>query len=154
MDVHNTFLPGLFALLVIIQFFHPAKNVSERISENDISQVYQVPAKVSTILVSKCYDCYSNNTHYPWYNNIQPVAWWMSNHVKGGKRHLNFSEFKTYSEKKAKHKLEELSESVTEGWMPPDSYLWIHKEARITSEDAAIINLWIASLGVKTSRSK
>jgi len=39
MDVRNTFLPGLFALLVIIQFFRPAKNVSERISANDLSGV-------------------------------------------------------------------------------------------------------------------
>jgi hypothetical protein len=61
---------------------------------------------------------------------------------------LNFSEFKTYSEKKASHKSEELSEAVTDGWMPLESYLWMHREAKVTPQETGMINNWIQSLGV------
>jgi hypothetical protein len=136
-------------LLLFIQFIRPHRNQMEGISENDISNVYDVPVKVQQVLTQKCYDCHSNNTRYPWYTNIQPVGWWMASHVNEGKEHLNFSEFKTYNEKRAKHKLEELSEAVTDGWMPLESYLWIHQEAKVTAEETKAINDWIASLGVK-----
>jgi hypothetical protein len=140
---------GLLAVLVIIQFFRPAKNVSDEvITANDISKVYAIPDNVHQILITKCYDCHSNNTNYPWYYNIQPVAWWMAAHVDEGKEELDFSEFKTYSEKRANHKMEELSEAVNEGWMPLDSYLWIHHEAKITEEDRTAINAWIKTLPV------
>lgn len=67
----------------------------------------------------------------------------MTHHVNEGKDELNFSAFKTYPEKKANHKLEELSEALNEGWMPLDSYLWIHREARITASDRDAINAWL-----------
>lgn len=139
----------LLAVLIIIQFFRPAKNVSDEIiTANDISKVYAIPENVHQVFISKCYDCHSNNTHYPWYYTIQPVAWWMAAHVDEGKEELNFSEFKTYPEKRANHKIEEISESINEGWMPLDSYLWIHHEAKITDEDRTAINAWIKTLPV------
>jgi uncharacterized membrane protein len=140
---------GILAALVLIQFIRPAKNVSdELITADDISKKYTIPENVHQVLISKCYDCHSNTTVYPWYNNIQPVGWWMSSHVTEGKEELNFSVFKTYPEKKANHKMEELSEAINEGWMPLDSYLWIHHSASVTEEDRAIINAWIKTLPI------
>jgi hypothetical protein len=84
----------LLAILVIIQFFHPAKNQSTEVLPTDIAKVYVAPAPdVDVILKKACNDCHSNNTVYPWYNNVQPVAWWLNNHIENGKRHLNFSDF-------------------------------------------------------------
>jgi hypothetical protein len=79
------------------------------------------------------------------------MAWWLNSHIEEGKEHLNFSEFKNYDQDKAAEKLEEVSEAVTEGWMPLDSYTMIHKESKITPQDAELINSWINSLGVKES---
>lgn len=140
---------GIGILLVVGQFIRPPKNHAEGISENDISMTYGMPEAVHTILVQKCYDCHSNNTTYPWYSNIQPVGWWMHGHIDHAKEHLNFSEFKTYTEKKANHKLEELSEMVTEGEMPLASYLIAHRDAKVSLEEVAMINNWIQSLGIK-----
>lgn len=140
---------GILAVLVIIQFIRPSKNVSEQlITDNDISKTYAMTDEVHQILIKKCYDCHSNSTVYPWYNNIQPVGWWLAAHVDEGKEELNFSEFKTYPEKKANHKMEELSEAVNEGWMPLDSYLWIHGDAKITEADKNVINAWIKTLPI------
>jgi hypothetical protein len=139
---------AVLLVLVAIQFIRPPKNQAEGTSENDISLTYGMPQAVHSILIQKCYDCHSHSTVYPWYTNIQPVGWWMYLHIKEGKEHLNFSEFKTYSEKKATHKLEELSEAVTDGWMPLKSYLWMHREAKVTPQETDMINNWIQSVGV------
>lgn len=149
MSIKKKVLLSLLAILVLIQFFRPEKNTAaELISANDISKKYTVPENVHAILQQKCYDCHSNNTTYPWYYNIQPVAWWMAHHVEEGKDELNFSEFTTYPEKRANHKIEEISEAVNDEWMPLDSYIWIHSDAKITQQDKDLINAWIKGLGI------
>jgi hypothetical protein len=153
MKVSHKILLALLAVIIIIQFFRPAKNIADPvITGDDISKTYAIPENVHKIFMNKCYDCHSNNTQYPWYFKIQPVGWWMAHHVEEGKEELNFSVFKTYPQKKANHKLEEVSESVTEGWMPLDSYLWIHQDAKLTPEETQAINAWISSLGVEVKK--
>jgi hypothetical protein len=136
----------LLAALVIIQFFRPARNISTAKSPNDISNKYAVPASVQEILNTSCYDCHSNNTVYPWYANIQPVAWWLADHVNEGKKELNFSEFITYSPKKAHHKLEEVIEMVKEGEMPLQSYTIIHQNAKLSDAQKLEISNWADGL--------
>src|SRR5580765_4413932 len=93
MSIFKKIILGLLVVLIIIQFFHPAKNVSTTPSPYNIATVYNVPSAVNTILSKACNDCHSNNTRYPWYNNIQPVAWWLNNHIVDGKKELNFDEY-------------------------------------------------------------
>lgn len=143
-------LIGLLLLMVVMQLLQPTKNVASENSENDISAVYAVPVHVQEVLSQKCYDCHSNTTKYPWYVHIQPIGWWMAAHIKEGKEHLNFSEFKTYDAEKAAHKLEEVAEEITEGSMPLESYTWIHRDANVTPEETKAITNWIASLGTET----
>src|SRR5690606_25714635 len=107
-------LYGLLIVFIVMQFIRPEKNISEIPSSNDIRVHHPLPADVQSILKRACYDCHSNNTHYPWYTNIQPIGWWMQDHVNEGKSELNFSEFGTYTAKKADHKLEEVIEMVEE----------------------------------------
>jgi Haem-binding domain len=137
---------GLLVALVIIQFFRPARNISSEKSSNDITNKYAVPASVQEILKTSCYDCHSNNTVYPWYANIQPVAWWLADHVKEGKKELDFSEFLTYSPKKAHHKLEEVNEMVKEGEMPLQSYTIIHQNAKLSEPQKLEIATWADGL--------
>ena len=144
-------LIGLLVIILLMQIMQPTKNQSDTISENDISKTYALPAGVQETLVNKCYDCHSNNTKYPWYVYVQPIGWWMASHIKEGKDELDFSEFKTYSTKKANHKLEEVSEQIAEGHMPIKSYLWLHPDAKVTTDELHAINDWIASLGIKVN---
>ena len=146
---------GLAAVLLVIQFIRPAKNVSQGLSTNDVAVVYpDMPKEIHVLLQKKCYDCHSNNTNYPWYSNLQPVAWWLADHVEEGKEHLNFSEFATYEKKKADHKLEELVEEVAEGEMPLKSYTLIHREAVVTPEELTLIRNWVSSMGIKVGESE
>lgn len=137
---------GLLVALVIIQFFKPDRNISSEKSPNDITNKYAVPASVKEILKTSCFDCHSNNTVYPWYANIQPVAWWLADHVNEGKNELNFSEFLTYSPKKAHHKLEEVNEMIKEGEMPLQSYTIIHQNAKLSEPQKLEIATWADGL--------
>jgi hypothetical protein len=139
---------GLLLLAAIIQTIQPTRNLSDTLGDNDISKTYAISDDVHAILRNKCYDCHSNNTTYPWYTYVQPIGWWMAAHIYEGKEHLDFSEFKTYAPKKAKHKLEELSDAINEGWMPLDTYLWMHHDAEITPADRDAINAWLKTLPV------
>jgi hypothetical protein len=139
----------LLLLLIVfigIQFIHPKKNISTAVSGNDITVHYPVPGNVLSILKRSCYDCHSNNTLYPWYNNIQPVAWWMADHVNVGKEELNFSEFDVYPAKKQLHKLHALVGQVKDDRMPLDSYLWIHKDAKLDTTQKDVVLQWADSL--------
>jgi len=136
----------LLIVFVVIQFFRPAKNKSEGISPNDISTKYTIPQDVLASLKTSCYDCHSNNTRYPWYNNIQPVAWWLAGHIKDGKKDLNFSEFTSYRIGKQYAKLEQINDLVKKEEMPLESYTWIHKDAILNQQQKLAIASWVTGL--------
>lgn len=136
----------LFLIFIVIQFIRPTKNRADNISNNDISKIYAVPADVEAILKSSCYDCHSNNTVYPWYAEVQPVAWWLADHVKEGKKELNFSEFASYRIGRQYRKLEEVNKQVKEGEMPLESYLWIHKNSKLSDEQKLTLANWVTAV--------
>ena len=137
----KVFLVVLFAF-VVIQFIHPKKNKATGSQVNYIGNVYAVPEDVKIILAKACNDCHTNNTNYPWYTNIQPVDWWMNNHVKDGKKHLNFDEYTNRPLRFQYHKMEEIAEMVKEGEMPLDSYTWGHNEAKLTEAEKNKLLNW------------
>jgi hypothetical protein len=139
----------LFFVFFIIQFFPPDKNNSDMLAPNDITSMLEMSDTVQKIMKAACYDCHSNNTNYPWYTNIQPVGWWLENHIEEGKRHLNFSEFASIEPRNGKSKrerqlkkLEDIKEVIEEGEMPLTSYTWIHKDSRLTEEQKQLIVKW------------
>lgn len=131
----------LFVILLVLQAFRPEKNTSAN-KENDISSLYPVPDNVEQILVKACNDCHSNSTVYPWYAEVQPIAWWLDDHVKDGKKHLNFNEFASYRLAKQYHKLEEVFDEVKGGEMPLESYTVVHRDANLTDAERNILMDW------------
>lgn len=134
-------LLALFVVLLVLQAFRPEKNNSGN-KENDISSLYPVPENVEQILVKACNDCHSNSTVYPWYAEVQPIAWWLDDHVIEGKKHLNFNEFASYRLAKQFHKLEEVFDEVKGGEMPLESYTVIHRDAKLSVEERNILMDW------------
>lgn len=150
---------GVLIVLVVIQFFRPAKNNGETYGANDISKTVDVPADVRLVLEKACNDCHSDHTDYPWYTNIQPVGWWMAHHVNEGTGELNFSQFNTYKLRRKLHKFEEIAEQVKKGEMPMDSYTWMHSNAKLSNQEKeTLINWALASKAkldtVKTQEEK
>lgn len=137
----------LIVLFIIIQFFHPQKNInaSPAATANDITQAFQVPDSVLQILKTSCYDCHSNNTAYPWYAEIQPVAWWLNHHVDEGKREVNFNEFASYSPRRQFKKFKEIIEQVKEDEMPLGSYTLIHRDAILGKDKKLALSGWASN---------
>lgn len=132
---------ALLAALIIIQFIRPERNQSND-NTNDISTKFVVNDEVKQLLKVACNDCHSNNTVYPWYANVQPVAWWLAHHVDEGKRELNFSNFAKYSPRRQYHKMEEVIEMIEHKEMPLPSYTWIHADAKLTEAQQKTLINW------------
>lgn len=132
----------ILILLLAVQFIRPAKNDGLVHTTTHISTVVPVSDTIETILQNSCYDCHSNQTHYPWYTQIQPIGFWLNSHVDEGKEELNFSEFATYKKKKQLHKLDECVEMIEENEMPLSSYTIVHQEAKLTNEQKNLLINW------------
>lgn len=126
-------------LFIAIQFFPTDRNESYTTPQSDFMLVNDVPINIQKTLTVSCYDCHSNRTAYPWYNKIQPIAWYLEDHVKEGKAELNFNEWGTYSDRRKKSKLRSIIKQIENGKMPLESYTYLHKEAVLSKEDANII---------------
>ena len=136
----------LLVALVIIQFIHPKRNKTEGLQPNYIGNTFAMPGDVKTILVKACNDCHSNNTKYPWYATIQPVHWWMNDHINEGKKGLNLDEYTSRSLRYQYNKMGDVIEQLKEGEMPLNFYTWIHKNAKLTEEEKAKITGWAESV--------
>lgn len=135
---------ALLVIFILIQFYpRPEKNISNMPNEMDITKVYRVPAEVAAVLKTSCYDCHSNNTVYPWYASIQPIALWLDDHIKEGKAELNFSEFGSYQPSRQYRKLEEIADEVEENEMPLSSYTIIHRNAKLNADQKQLISGWV-----------
>ena len=126
MKIIKKILVFLLIALAIAQFFGPEKNEGNLDSVAVFIAETNPPADVKKILETTCYDCHTDKTNYPWYNSITPVNYWLADHVKDGKKHLNFSKWSSYSLKKKEHKMDELYEEVEKGEMPLNSYMHYH----------------------------
>lgn len=135
-------LLGLLVVLIIIQFIQPPGNRDSAVLSTDLTKTFAVPQNVQIILKQACYDCHSNNTNYPWYSRIQPLGWFLANHIRNGKEQLNFSHFGSYSLRRQISKLNGIANSIKDGSMPLRSYTLIHRNARLSSQDKALLFEW------------
>jgi hypothetical protein len=137
---------ALLIAFIAIQFFRPEKNNSAAVLPTDITRIYAVPQNVQQILQKACADCHSNNTKYPWYDYIQPVAWLLEDHIKEGKKELNYSEFGTYSIARQNKKMDETMKEIKDDDMPLSSYTFLHHSARLTDAEKKVLYDWCKSI--------
>jgi hypothetical protein len=132
----------ILALLIVIQFFQPDRNITKAASNDDIFFQVQSDQLVRKNLVNACYDCHSNNTRYPFYANFAPVSWMMNKHIIEGKEQLNFSEWGKYDKKQQLKLMTEICEVVTSGEMPLKSYTFMHSSAILNDKEVESICAW------------
>lgn len=136
----------LLVAFVGIQFVPMARNQSDIVPKTDFMRVNEVPKAIKDKLQVSCYDCHSNNTAYPWYNKIQPVAWFLENHIKNGKEELNFNAWADYSDRRKISKLKSMISQIKDDKMPLTSYTLIHNDAKFNESDKKEITDWLSSL--------
>jgi len=92
-----------------------------------------------------CFDCHSNETDWNrWYESVAPASWLVQRDVDEGRRRVNFSEWDQGGKPR---EMEELWEVVQRNSMPPQKYLILHPEAKLTSAEK---DLLIAGLQAST----
>ena len=136
----------LLVAFVGIQFIPTTRNQSNMVPETDFMLVNNVPENIQNKLQVSCYDCHSNNTQYPWYNKVQPVAWFLEDHIKEGKTELNFNEWDSLSTRRKTSKLRSIINQIENGEMPLDSYTLIHRDAKFSEAEAEEIINWVTQL--------
>ena len=129
-------------LIVGIQFVRPARTNPAVDESQTIFARTQITPEVSAILNRSCDDCHSNKTVWPWYTNVAPVSWWLSNHVNEGRHNLNYSEWGRLDHDRQDRKLRQICDEIQDGAMPLSSYLPMHPHARLSDEDKKTLCDW------------
>jgi hypothetical protein len=132
----------LAVIFAALQFIRPART-NPPVDEARVIQAHtHVTPEVATILDRSCNDCHSNQTRWPWYTNVAPVSWFVVNHVNVGRREMNFSNWAQYSRDEQDHLLQKICREVKGGQMPMSSYLRLHSEAKLSTEDIKTLCDW------------
>ncbi|MCL4301614.1 MAG: heme-binding domain-containing protein [Anaerolineae bacterium] len=133
------------ALLGILGFiaiqFVPVKTTNPAV----VSEPQWDSPQTKALVARACYDCHSNETKWTWYSKVAPVSWYVAHDVQEGRDALNFSEWRVNKGEgdEEGEEVEEITEVISEGEMPPRQYLLMHPEARLTNAE---INTLIAGL--------
>jgi len=102
-----------------------------------------VPPQVAAMLHAACYDCHSSETRWPWYSHIAPMSWLIANDVRNGRENLNLSDWPIDNPIRAAKRLENMSDEVGYGEMPPKKYTTIHADARLTEIQRKELTDWL-----------
>jgi hypothetical protein len=138
------YLKWIFIALIVVfgllQFANPPRTNPPVVSAFAITNA---PTAVATRLRAACYDCHSHETRWPWYAHIAPVSWLVVGDVNEGRKHLNFSEWPSADPVRAAKRLEEMSDQIGYGDMPPKKYTAIHADARLTDAERKELTGWL-----------
>ncbi|MFY9143661.1 heme-binding domain-containing protein [Sulfuricurvum sp.] len=121
----------VLGIAIVIQFVRP----DFQNPKVDATVALNTDQEVMGILKNSCYDCHSNETKYPWYHNVAPVSWVMSNNIVNGRKALDFSNWANIDAKVKLERLERAKQLVNIEMMPKNEYLLMHKNAALNSEE-------------------
>jgi len=136
------FIIGTLALAIAIQFIR--FDIPATLPANT-NQELKAPQEIISILKRSCYDCHSNSVEYPWYSNVAPLSWFIHSHIQKGRSVVNFSKWESYNQEKKIKLLERLPKAIKIR-MPLPSYLWLHKEAKLTNQEKKLLTKWAEEL--------
>jgi len=135
---------GLAIILAGIQFFRPERANPPLTPAQSVQATATLPSEVDAVLRRSCFDCHSNETRWPWYAGVAPLAWGVANHVKEGRAEFNFSDWGSYPVRKRVAILGKICDEVREGKMPLRQYLWLHRDATLSEADWKLVCDWSA----------
>ncbi len=147
-------LVALATLFVVAQVIRPSMTNPPVDESRTLQAKAQISPEVYAILERSCNDCHSNKTEWPWYSQVAPVSWYLSNHVSDGRRQLNISDWAGYDTRRATRKLDEMCDQVKSGEMPIKSYLLIHPRAKLSDADRQAICNWTEQERARLSTSQ
>ena len=91
-EIIKTILISVAGLLLLIQLVPYGRNHTNPpiVKEPDWDQ-----PRTRELAVRACFDCHSNETHWPWYSHVAPVSWLLQWDIDEGRGVVDFSESDT-----------------------------------------------------------
>lgn len=132
----------LAVLFVVAQFIPTGLGNSPVDQSRAIESRLSVPPQVESILARSCNDCHTNQTRMPWYAHVAPASWLLANHVRDGRKRMNFSDWASYDAEEQDLLLQNICRITRRGAMPVGSYLWIHHSAKLSQDDVTTLCNW------------
>ena len=117
------------------------KDDALNIAYKEINTLYL--QNIKPIFEKKCFDCHSDNQHFPWYYKIPGIKQMIDSDIKEAKIHMNMKQdFPFISHETPLKDLESLKKIAEKGGMPPLSYLIGHWNSSLTNIEEKNIILW------------
>lgn len=110
-----------------------------------LTKDFDAPLPVRRIIQRACLDCHSEETIWPWYSNIPLVSKQIHDDVSGGREFMDFSHWSEYTAEEQNSYASQIADATSARAMPPPKYLWIHRDARLSSADLETLKEWARS---------
>lgn len=135
------------AIIVALVFvgiqFMPTQMTNAAVDESrTVNARLRVTPEVNTILARSCNDCHTQQTRFPWYSRVAPFSWMLADHIREGRDHLNFSDWAAYDAEEQDVYLQNICRITKRGAMPIPSYLYIHRDAKLSGADVKTLCDW------------
>jgi hypothetical protein len=143
---------GALVGVIALQFTNPPHLNLPVVPGHDLMASNAPPPEVAALLKNACYDCHSSETKWPWYSYVAPISWALVQHVNDARESLNFSEWPHEAPQRARKKWRRIAEAVDANEMPLPSYIWIHRQSRLTAQQRQQLVEWAQREGKKPER--
>jgi hypothetical protein len=125
-----------------IQFVRPRMTNAAIDESRTVNARLRVTPEVNAILARSCNDCHTQRTRFPWYSRVAPFSWLLDDHIREGREHLDFSNWAAYDAEEQDLLLQNVCRITRRGAMPVPSYLYIHRDAKLSEADVKTLCDW------------
>lgn len=137
---------GVIVLFVLFVFLTVIMQFRKVVDNPPVTETIPAPPEVLSILRKSCFDCHSNETCITWLQKLPVAAWMVASDVKGARSILNFTEWDTYTPMEKDGLIYMAVMAAEQGQMPPEDFLLIHPNAKVTPEEKVVLKKWLSSI--------
>jgi Haem-binding domain len=128
---------------------HPFGAATASGTNQAILRETQIDPETLALIQRACQNCHSQNTRWPWYSHVAPVSWLLARDVQQARSHMNLSQWQDYSTDDRLRLLSAIGSAARNHVMPPQRYLLLHPEARLSDLERQQLYRW-----TRTERSR
>jgi cytochrome c len=140
---------GTVAALVGLGFVHPFGDPRGQHAQGreTLLRDAEMPANAKAVLVAKCADCHSNETHWPVYSRVAPGSWLIERDIVEARKAMNLSQWETMPVEQRELLKAEIAQQAKGRHMPPVQYLALHWGAGQSPNDVQALTALSARAG-------
>lgn len=143
-------------MLAVIQVVPAPYRIQTQASEagSSIEEDRGVPPHVKEVLRRSCADCHSGAANLPWYGRVAPVSWLLARDIEQARAAMDLSRWSRLDPPMRMALAAISCDDVRRGRMPPASYRFMHRQARLTEAEVEGLCAWSTELMTKAARPR